>query len=66
MNFFQVADVAFYNSAEMSDIVKQKRLSHCPLFYRGGGISYAGPKVTNWPYMKTNDFCYQWKVMNGS
>jgi len=28
--------------SDMSDSVKQKRLIHCPLFYRGFSISYAG------------------------
>jgi hypothetical protein len=30
----------FKLSSDMSDSVKKKRLTHCPLFYRGFFISY--------------------------
>jgi hypothetical protein len=48
----------FYISADMSDSVKKKKTTQCPLFY--GGFSF---------YMQvsaTDDFCYTFTVVNDS
>jgi hypothetical protein len=49
----------------MSDSVKQKRLSHCPLFYWGVFISYAGHQLLaiaamkgKWEKSKAAYYCH--------
>ena len=53
-------------SADMSDIVKQKRPIHCPLFYRGSFISYAVHKKHELTTAEISDVCYPSKVVNPS